>query len=91
MPEGCDTGNGTAHDPRRADEAEGDKRAWLQVWAPYIENGTILFPHSGCEELLGQIFNLGVESHDDSNDAMVYLLQGLADQGPELPKIRTTR
>jgi phage terminase large subunit-like protein len=65
----------------------GDKRARLQVVAPYIKNGTVLFPRSGCEELLGQIFNLGVESHDDLNDALVYLLQGLANQGLELPKI----
>jgi hypothetical protein len=34
-----------------------------------------------------QIFNIGVESHDDLNDALVYLLQGLANQGLEFPKI----
>jgi hypothetical protein len=33
------------------------------------------------------MFNLGVESHDDLNDALVYLLQGLVGQGLELPKI----
>lgn len=44
---------------------QGDKRARLQVVAPYIKNGTVLFPRTGCEELLGQMFNLGVESHDD--------------------------
>jgi len=36
---------------------------------------------------LGRIFNLGVESQDDLNDALVYLLQGLVSQGLELPKI----
>ena len=66
---------------------QGDKRARLQVVAPYIKNGTVLFPRSGCEQLLGQIFNLGVESHDDLNDALVYLLQGLVNHGLELPKI----
>jgi predicted phage terminase large subunit-like protein len=66
---------------------QGDKRARLQVVAPYIKNGTVLFPRVGCEELLGQMFNLGVESHDDLNDALVYLLQGLVSQGLELPKI----
>ena len=55
--------------------------------APYIKNGTALFPRSGCEKLLGQMFNLGVESHDDLNDTLVYLLQGLVSQGLELPKI----
>lgn len=67
---------------------QGDKRARLQVVAPYIKNGTVLFPRSGCEELLGQMFNLGVESHDDLNDACVYLIQGLANQGLDLPKIQ---
>jgi phage terminase large subunit-like protein len=67
---------------------QGDKRARLQVVAPYIKNGTVLFPRTGCEQLLGQMFNLGVESHDDLNDAAVYLIQGLANQGLELPKIQ---
>jgi hypothetical protein len=35
-----------------------------------------------------QMFNLGIESHDDLNDACVYLIQGLANQGLELPKIQ---
>jgi phage terminase large subunit-like protein len=64
-----------------------DKRSRLQVVAPYIKNGTVLFPRVGCEELLGQIFNLGVESHDDLCDALVWLIQGLVEQGLELPKI----
>jgi phage terminase large subunit-like protein len=66
---------------------QGDKRARLQVVAPYIRNGTVLFPRTGCEELLGQMFNLGIESHDDLADSCVYLIQGLANQGLELPKI----
>jgi hypothetical protein len=61
--------------------------AGLQVVAPYIKNGTVLFPRSGCEQLLGQMFNLGVESHDDLVDAFVWLIQGLVSQGLELPKI----
>ena len=64
-----------------------DKRSRLQVVAPYIKNGTVLFPRAGCEELLGQVFNLGVESHDDLVDALVWLIQGLVEQGLDLPKI----
>ena len=45
------------------------------------------FPRSGCEHLLGQIFNLGVESHDDLCDGLTTLLQGLVEQGVELPRI----
>jgi len=33
------------------------------------------------------IFNLGVESHDDLCDGLTTLLQGLVEQGLELPKI----
>jgi predicted phage terminase large subunit-like protein len=64
-----------------------DKRSRLQVVATYIKNGTVLFPRVGCEQLLGQIFNLGVDSHDDLCDSMVWLIQGLVNQGLELPKI----
>jgi hypothetical protein len=32
------------------------------------------------------MFNLGVESHDDLKEALVYQLQGLVRQGLELPK-----
>jgi hypothetical protein len=34
-----------------------------QYVKPQVKTNTVLFPRSGCEELLGQIFNLGVESH----------------------------
>ena len=55
--------------------------------ASYIKNGTALLPRSGCEQLLAQMFTLGVAAHDDLKDALVYLLQGLANQGLGLPKI----
>jgi len=48
---------------------------------------TVLFPRTGCEQLLGQVFNLGVESHDDLCDGLTTLLNGLVEQGLELPKI----
>jgi hypothetical protein len=56
--------------------------------APHIKNGTVLFPRTDCEHLLGQIFNLGVESRDDLCDGLTTLLQGLVQQGLELPKIQ---
>lgn len=64
-----------------------DKRSRLQTVAPLIKNSTVLFPRHGCEELLGQMFNLGVEKHDDLVDGLTTLLQGLMDQGLELPKV----
>jgi predicted phage terminase large subunit-like protein len=64
-----------------------DKRSRLQVVAPYIKNGTVLFPRAGCEQLLTQLFGFGVEAHDDLVDGLVTLLEGLVQQGLELPKI----
>lgn len=73
--------------PVVAMKPQTDKRSRLQVVAQYIKNGTVLFPRTGCEQLLGQVFNLGVEAHDDLVDALVWLIWGLVDQGLELPKI----
>jgi phage terminase large subunit-like protein len=64
-----------------------DKRSRLMVVAPYIKNGTVVFPRIGCEQLLAQLFGFGSESHDDLVDALVYLILGLVEQGLELPKI----
>jgi len=47
-------------------------------------------PPLRMQQLLGQVFNLGVESHDDLCDALVWLIQGLVGQGLELPKIHWT-
>jgi hypothetical protein len=49
--------------------------------APYIKNGTVLFPRSGCEELLGQMLNLGVESHDVNATALLVFHSGLGEPG----------
>lgn len=64
-----------------------DKRSRLRVVARYIKNGTVLFPRTGCEELLNQLLNFGVEKHDDMADAFVYLITGLVERGLSLPKI----
>lgn len=61
-----------------------DKLALLRVVAPYIKNGTVMFPYQGCEDLLNQLFNFGVESHDDLVDGLVNLLLGFQIVGLEL-------
>jgi len=66
---------------------QGDKRARLLVAASYIKSGTVLSPRSGCEQLLAQLLGFGAESHNDLVDALVYLIQGLVNQGLDLPKI----
>ena len=64
-----------------------DKRARLQTIAPLIKNGTVLFPNQGCEDLLSEILNFGVEAHDDLADAIGYLVIKMMENGLQLPKI----
>lgn len=64
-----------------------DKRARLRIAATYIKNGTVRFPRHGMDELLGQLFDFGVDSHDDMVDALVYLILGLAEEGVDLPQV----
>lgn len=58
--------------------AAKDRRTRLEVIAPYVKNGMVLFPRTGCEELLQQIFSLGAEKHDDLCDAFVWFVWGMA-------------
>lgn len=46
-----------------------DKRTRLAFTSEFIKNATVLFPRSGCKELIMQIVGLGVEKHDDLADA----------------------
>lgn len=61
--------------------AGGDKRARFKTASTYIENGTILFPRKGAEELIRQMLGFGIEEHDDLVDGLVYLILGMAEQG----------
>jgi phage terminase large subunit-like protein len=54
---------------------------------PYIKNGTVLFPGTGCEQFLAQLFCFSVEAHDDLVDPLAYLILGLVKQGLELSQI----
>ncbi|MFH2231695.1 MAG: phage terminase large subunit [Patescibacteria group bacterium] len=47
----------------------GDKRSRLALTSYYIQNGTILFPRVGAEELTSQLTGFGIENHDDLCDA----------------------
>jgi predicted phage terminase large subunit-like protein len=65
-----------------------DKRARLRTVSPYIQQGTVLFPETGCEDLLIELLGFGVEAHDDAVDALVHMLAGLIEKGlsdPGLP------
>lgn len=76
--------NGISARPMKAGQ---DKRARLRTAAVFIQNGTVLFPRRGCEDLLAQLLGFGVEEHDDLVDALVYLILGMSQQGLEMPKI----
>lgn len=54
-----------------------DKRARLQAASPFIKDGTVLFPETGCEALIDQLLGFGTEEHDDLVDALVYLILAL--------------
>jgi predicted phage terminase large subunit-like protein len=73
--------------PVIAMRAGGDKRARLRAIAIYIQNGTVVFPRKGCEDLLIQLLGFGVEEHDDLVDAFVYLILGLVQQGMQNPEV----
>ncbi len=46
-----------------------DKRMRLSLITHLIQEGIILFPEHGCEEMLSQLINFGAERHDDLADA----------------------
>jgi len=54
-----------------------DKKARLETIAPFIIDGSVMFPETGCEELISQLINFGTEEHEDGMDALVYLIMGM--------------
>ena len=73
--------------PTRPMKAGQDKRARLRAAATFIQNGMVLFPRSGTEDLLSQLLGFGVEDHDDLADAFVYLILGLSSHGFGKPEV----
>lgn len=51
-----------------------DKRSRLALVTHLIEQGKILFPRHGAEELIGQLVGFGIEKHDDLADAFSLLI-----------------
>ncbi len=64
-----------------------DKRARLMTVAAYVQNGTVLFPKQGCEDLILQLVGFGTEQFDDLADAFVFLVQGLMSRYSGEPKL----
>ncbi|MFA6474723.1 MAG: hypothetical protein WCV88_00805 [Patescibacteria group bacterium] len=59
-----------------------DKRARLQIVSPLIEQGQILFPRTGAEDLIAQIVGFGVERHDDLLDAFTLVIMQVMNMRP---------
>lgn len=51
-----------------------DKRSRLAIVTHLIQNGQILFPEHGCEDLIRQLTGFGTETHDDLADAFSTLM-----------------
>jgi len=64
-----------------------DKRARLYSVSHLIQNGTVLFPRNGANILINELLGLGSESHDDTVDALVYLLKGMMNMGWSKPVV----
>jgi predicted phage terminase large subunit-like protein len=58
-----------------------DKRSRLASCADLINDGIILFPKTGAENLITQMMGLGVESHDDILDAFTLLVRSFIEEG----------
>lgn len=67
-------------------KAGADKAARLSTVAMFIKNGTVVFPRTGCEELLAELLGFGVEEHDDLVDALVYMILAITSTGIGMPK-----
>ena len=59
-------------------QSQGDKHTRLALTGPAIKDGVILFPETGCEELIMQMIGLGKENHDDLADGFSVLITELS-------------
>lgn len=73
--------------PAEAMKVGTDKRARLRAAATFVQNGTVLFPRVGTEDLIAQLTGFGIEDHDDLADAFVYLVLGLRSEGMTKPEV----
>ena len=78
---------------RQSYHAEGvkvagqDKRSRLSLLTSMIQNGQVLFPRKGCEDLITQLTGFGLEKHDDLADAFAILLFKVMENNRPEPRI----
>lgn len=74
--------------PARSYKIHGqDKHARLTLAGYPVQNGTVLFPRKGAEQLIQQIVYFGVEKHDDLADAFSMLVNDTVERNRN--KLRT--
>jgi|SRR5579872_852626 len=56
-------------------KVSADKRTRLALTTKMIQDGTIMFPKTGCEDLIMQLVGFGRERHDDLADAFSMVIQ----------------
>ncbi len=61
--------------------SRGDKSERLACISPSLQNAQVLFPQKGCELLISQVVNFGLEDHDDLCDALVMLVSNVLEEG----------
>lgn len=59
-----------------------DKATRLRMTTPFIKEGRVLFPKSGCEELIQQLLGFGKEKHDDLADSFSILVLKVIETNP---------
>lgn len=64
-----------------------DKRSRLNIASHRIKSGQVLFPKTGCEQLINQLVDFGVERHDDLADAFTMLILDVIEDAPSFPHI----
>lgn len=64
-----------------------DKRTRLALTTHLIRNGNILFPRTGCEQLIEQMVGLGIEKHDDLADAFSILINQVMKENKQRPRV----
>ncbi len=57
-----------------------DKRTRLMQVSPLLQSGQVFFPRTGCEDLISELVNFGLERHDDLADAFAMLLTHLINE-----------
>ena len=60
-----------------------DKTTRLRLTTSLLEEGRILFPEQGCEELIEQLIGFGKEKHDDLSDAFAILVLKVIEHNPK--------